>query len=357
MSKLRVGVIGVGALGRHHARILSELEDAQLVGVAEPDRKRGLQVARSCGTSWVPDFRELLDQVDALTVVVPTSAHLDVASQCLQKGIPVLVEKPLASSAAEAETLVKLAETRNTPLQVGHVERFNPTTQVAWKLCDSPKYIRAERFSPYAFRSMDIGVVLDVMIHDLDLVLDLAAAEPSSVDAFGVSILGEQEDSVQARVTFESGCVADFFASRVHPAARRSMQIWMETGAVTVDFMEREVVHFRPTPALRFGPSPLQRARQPGADIEQLKKEVFGKLIEVHRPPVNAADALTAELSSFLDCVESGGRPLVDGQQALKAMRLAERILESVAQHQWDGRPDGAIGPFARVASPRRLAG
>lgn len=357
MNKLRVGVVGVGALGRHHARILSELEQAELVGVAEPDPEKGSQVAESCGTPWVPDFHELLGKVDALTIAVPTCAHLVVASECLRKRIPVLVEKPLASSVAEAEKLVELADAQKTLLQVGHVERFNPTTQVAWKVCDSPKYIRAERYSPFAFRSMDIGVVLDVMIHDIDLILDLVSAEVTRVDAFGVSILGEREDSAQARVTFANGCIADIFATRVHPSARRTMHVWMETGAVTADFMEREVVHYRPSPALKYGISPLERARQPGADIERLKQEVFGKLIEIHQPDVNSADALTAELGSFIECVQSGDRPLVDGQQALEAMKLAERILESIGRHQWDGCADGAIGPFARVARRHRLAG
>jgi predicted dehydrogenase len=240
---------------------------------------------------------------------------------------------------------------------VGHIERFNPATQVAWKNTGPPKYIRAERVSPYPFRSTDIGVVHDLMIHDLDLVLDLANAPLSSVQAFGISILGAHEDSVQARLAFKNGCIADLTASRVHPAVRRRMDIWSRSGSVSVDFGAREVVCYRPSETLLYGTSPLDRAREPGADIEQLKKEIFGTYITVQKPHVPAADALTAELASFVDCVLHHREPVVDGNAALQAMIAAEAVLECVRTHRWDGDAAGTVGPFVRLPEERRLAG
>ena len=356
MSSLKMAVVGVGALGRHHARILSELQSVDLVAVAETNRTAGEAVAEKCGTRWVADYRELFDKVDAVSIVVPTFAHLAVASEFLSRRIPVLVEKPLAPNLDQAQRLVDLAEEANTILQVGHIERFNPATPIAWSLCGAPKYIRAERVSPYAFRSTDIGAIHDLMIHDLDLVLDLADSPVRSVEAFGISILGENEDTVQARVTFESGCIADVTANRVNPASSRTMQIWSARGTVTVDFTSREVVAYGPSDTLLHGISPLQRAKQPGADIEQLKGEIFGKFLNVERPAVPQTDALTAELTSFVDCVQNNRRPLVDGRIALKAMQLADQILISVRSHQWDGHAGGAIGPFARPSQHKRAA-
>jgi predicted dehydrogenase len=352
-----MAVVGVGALGRHHARILSNLETVDLIAVADTNIENAQAVATSCGTKAVADYRELFGQIDAVSIAVPTFAHLAVAGDFLNQRIPLLVEKPLAGNVRDAEQLVELAKANDTLMQVGHIERFNPATEVAWAACGVPKYIRAERLSPYAFRSTDIGAVHDLMIHDLDLVLDLSGAPVASVQAFGMCILGGHEDSVQARVTFENGCVADLTASRVNPFARRTMQVWSTSGTVTVDFTSREVVAYRPSEQLLFGKSPLQRAAEPDADIDQLKADVFGKFLTVDEPTVSEDDALTAELSHFVDCVQTGRRPLVDGETALRAMQLADDILVSVSAHQWDGCPEGAIGPHARFVGSKKIAG
>lgn len=357
MSRLKVAVVGVGALGKHHARILSQLDSVELVAVAEMNPVVGQAVADSCKTRWVADYSELYDKVDAVSIVVPTFAHRSVAGEFLNRGIPVLVEKPLAANLEQAEQLVDLADKSGTILQVGHIERFNPATSVAWKECGPPKYIRVERVSPYAFRSTDIGVVHDLMIHDIDLVLDLVGSPVRSVEAFGITILGGNEDCVQARVGFENGCIADITANRVNPIARRVMQVWSQEGTVTVDFTSREVVVYRPSPTLVYGISPLERAKQPGADIEQLKKEVFGTYLNIDRPVVPPADALTAELQSFVECVQQRRRPVVDGVAGLKAMQLADQVLDAVHAHQWDGHADGAVGPFARFQKLERRAG
>ncbi len=357
MSPMKMAVVGAGALGRHHARILSEFDDVELVAVAETNPQAGQAVAEACHTRWVADSRELLGQIDAVSIVVPTSAHLGVAVDFLRRSIPTLIEKPLAANVAEARQLVDLSQRYKTILQVGHVERFNPATQTAWKLCGQPKYIRAERLSPYAFRSTDIGVVHDLMIHDLDLILDLVKAPIRKVEAFGISILGDHEDTAQARIHFEDGCIADITASRVNPTAKRSMQVWSHSGCVNVDFGTREVVAYGPSQELLYGTSPLARSREPGADIAQLKTEIFGKYIEVHEPQVPPSDALTAELRSFVDCVRHGQSPLVGGSEGLAAMQAAEEVLISLATHQWDGKARGTIGQFPNLDGRRKLAG
>ena len=345
MSRVRVGVVGVGALGRHHARILSEMSDAELVAVADSHAERGRDVAAKCHTRWVADYRELVTQVDAVSVVVPTVAHLAVASEFLRRGVPVMVEKPLAPTLPAARELVELARRNRTILQVGHIERFNPAWQAALPALHEPKYIRAERLSPFTFRSTDIGVVLDLMIHDLDLVLAVVRSELTSVEAFGVSAMGVHEDMVQARLRFANGCIADLTASRLCPQASRSFQAWSRGGCVTVDLHQRTVMKHVPTAALLHGESPVLRAQQPGADLEALKNSVFGQWISFTNETVAPQDALTAELVSFLDCVRHRHRPIVDGETAVEALMAADRVLEQVAAHPWDGCPDGAVGP------------
>ncbi len=357
MSRLRMGVVGVGALGQHHARLLSELESVQLIAVADPHAKQGRRVADDCHTKWTADFRELLGQIDAISIAAPTTAHVEIASEFINRGIPVFVEKPIACDVRESEELVELAEQKDVILQVGHIERFNPAMITAKRFCGAPKYIRCERLSPFAFRSTDIGVVHDLMIHDIDLVLDLVKSPISSADAFGLSLMSGRDDSIQARLEFENGCVADLSASRVNPTAKRQMQVWSDDGCVNVDFTSCQVTCYTPTEALKFGTPPVELAKQPGTNIEQLKQAVFQTYIRIESPAVASSNALLDELTSFIDCIHDGRQPIVDGQQALQAMRVAERILELVDSHEWDGGQTGLIRPNASYLTPRRLAG
>jgi predicted dehydrogenase len=357
MTPLRIGVVGTGALGRHHARILSGIEGVELTAVADTNAAIGAEVAARCQTDWTADYRDLLGRVEAVVVAVPTQAHLAVAGEFLRHGLDVLVEKPIATNLAQAEELVDLAEANGAILQVGHVERFNPAWIAARPHLRNPKYIRAERYSPYAFRSIDIGAVHDVMIHDIDLVLGIVQAEPRKIEAFGVSVLGEQEDCVQARLTFADGCIADLAANRVSPTARRDMQVWSAEGCAHLDFAAREAVLYLPSPTLRYGKSPLERARQPGENLDQLRAAVFGTYIKVHRPTVTPCDQLTEELLSFVDSVRTRRPPIVGGAQAIAAMSVAERILQSVAAHAWEPAVGGAVGPFPTGIDRRKLAG
>ena len=338
MTVLKMGVVGVGALGRHHARILSEMDDVELVAVAETSPKTGERVAKQCGTEWVSDFRQLFECVDAVSIVVPTQYHYAVASEFLRKGIPVLVEKPFACTLEEARELTAIAAQQETILQVGHIERFNPVMNEVTSQIESPKYIRCERCSPFAFRSMDIGVVLDVMIHDLDLILSLVKSPVREVHALGINLTGDLEDLVQARITFENGCVADVTACRISPSFKRAMTIFSESGCHQIDFQEREMTSYTPTELLLSGPSLIDLAHQSDADIDQLKQDVFETFLRVQHHNVVSYDALTAELTHFIHCIRTDQQPLVSGREGMAAMKLAEQILQSVQTHQWEGQ-------------------
>lgn len=336
MTKLRMAVIGTGALGRHHARILSQLEGVELVGVADANPAAVAEVAQRCRTHGTTEYRELLSEVEAVVVAVPTIAHRAVAGDFLAAGVDVLVEKPIASTVEEAHELVTLARRHEALLSVGHVERFNPALAAARPFLADPKYMRIERLAPFSFRSTDIGVVHDLMIHDIDLALDLIAVPVADVQAFGVGILTGHEDCVQARLTFSNGTVADLAVNRVNPVASRKMQVWNSDGCVLIDLAGREVIRYTPSARLKFGTGPLERAREPGADIEKLKQEIFGTYIEVQKPAVGSCDQLTEELLSFTDSVRTRQRPVVGGEAALEAMQVARRVLDQVAAAPWN---------------------
>ncbi|MBD3672247.1 MAG: Gfo/Idh/MocA family oxidoreductase [Planctomycetaceae bacterium] len=345
MNDLKVGVIGVGALGRHHARILAGIDGVTFVGVADSSEERGREAAESWGCEWYADYRDLLPLVEAVSIAVPTFAHLDVAKECIAAGIPMMMEKPLAGNVTDARTIAQLADDAGLTLQVGHVERFNPATVAATRECQNPKYIKSERLSSFSFRSTDISIVHDLMIHDLDLILNLVQSDVKQVQAFGISLFGNPEDAVQARLVFENGCIADITASRINPTAGRAMQIWSDTGCTTVDFTTREVKQYSPGAELLAGVSPVEMATQPGADITQLREDVFGRFIEVRDAEVSDDDALTAELTHFVKCVNSGSTPLVNGWTAVAALELADRIQQAVAEHSWGSGPNSLVGP------------
>jgi predicted dehydrogenase len=345
-----MAVIGTGALGRHHARILAEMPGIELVAVADMNPRAATETAQRCRTRSSSDYRELLGTVQAVVVAVPTSAHRQVAGDFLAAGADVLVEKPIAVGVDEARELVDLARRHEALLQVGHIERFSPALAAARPFLEDPRYIRIERFAPFSFRSTDIGVVHDLMIHDIDLVLDIVGVPVADVQALGTSILGEHEDCVQARLTFSNGTIADLAANRVSPVVRRQMQAWGPLGCVQIDFASREVVHYGRSSLLQFGATPLERAREPGADIEQLKSEIFGTFIEVLKPVVTPCDQLTEELKSFTDCVRTRQPPLVSGEAALAAMQVARRILDRAAATPW-------TRPLAETLPVRRRAG
>ena len=335
MKKLRMAVIGTGALGRHHARILSQMQGIELAGVVDANPEAARRVAESCGAPPLVDHRELLGRIDAAVIAVPTFAHRAVAGDFLESGVDVLVEKPIALNVAEASELVDLARRFGALLAVGHVERFNPALQAVRPYLTEVKYLRVERLAPFSFRSTDIGVVHDLMIHDIDLALDLVRVPVAGVEAFGVKILTNHEDAAQARLTFANGTVADLSANRVSPVVSRKIQAWTSSGCVQIDLASRETTCYSPSAKLLYGTSPLEKAREPGADVEQLKQQIFGEYIDVQKPTVVSTDQLTEELASFAESVRSRREPLVSGAAALEAMKGAGRVLECIAAAPW----------------------
>ncbi len=262
MKRLRMGVVGVGHLGKEHARILSTLPDVELVGVADPHAAQAESVALRCNTRAYPGHLPLVPLVDAAVIAAPTFAHHAIASDFLSRGVPVLVEKPLTVDPAQADELVALAERRGLVLQVGHIERFNPAFEAMQRLPLQPKYIHSERCGGFTGRSTDVGVVHDLMIHDLDLIQALVRSPVRSVEALGAVVLGGCEDLAQARIVFADGCVADVRASRVHPTAARRMQVWAPEGFVGADLARRHAVADAAGGAPAPGPTRLAPARR-----------------------------------------------------------------------------------------------
>lgn len=335
MKRVRAAVIGVGHLGKEHARILAGMPDAELVGVADANPEQAQAVARRLGTQAFQDYWPLLNLVDAASIVVPTVHHITVAREFLKRGIPLLIEKPLARTVAEAEELVTLAEQHGTFLQVGHIERFNPAFEDLGSRPFQPKFIRAQRMGPYTGRSTDIGVVLDLMIHDLDLLFALVASPVRSVDAVGISVFGGHEDVANARLHFENGTVAELTASRASPYASRQMQLWGAEGYAEVDFAQRKLTMVQPSEQVRR--HGLDPARLDPASRARIREELFTRHLELTTTDGKAQDQLTCELENFVSSVKTGMTPRVSGKDGLAAQAAAEAILHSMRRHSWDG--------------------
>ncbi len=350
MTRLRVAVVGVGHLGKEHARILAGMPDVELIGVADARAAQAEAVAQRCGTRAFADHRPLLEAVEAAVIAVPTAHHHAVAVDFLARGVDLLVEKPLAAELAPAEQLVEMARRQGVLLQVGHIERFNPAFEELQRRPLRPKYISCERCSGFSGRSTDIGVVLDLMIHDLDLVLALVNSPVRAVQAFGVSVLGGHEDLARARLTFANGCIADLSASRVHPSPVRSMQVWGPEGFAALDLARRHLTLVQPAEHLREGR--LDSRHLDAATAASLRAELFGRHLHVQEWAADAGDQLTRELRHFVDCVCSGEPPRVDGAAGRDAVAVASRILENLRNHRWEGESSGPAGPW-HLPEPR----
>ena len=344
MTRMRTAVIGVGHLGQHHARILSTLPDVELVGVVDPNPDQAAAVAARLDTRAYRSHEPLLDTVDAVSIVTPTVHHHAVAAAFLRRGVPVLVEKPVCRTVAEANDLIALADLAGVPMQVGHIERFNPAFEDLAARPLTPLFIEAERHGPFTGRSTDIGCVLDLMIHDLDLLLSLVGGPVRNVHAVGAPVFGGHEDMVNARLEFANGCVAHVTASRITKRPKRQLRVWAAEGYAGIDFVNRKLMLVQPSDELRR--SGLRVDRMDAAAKARLKDEVFGRYLETATVDADRKwDQLTSELQHFVDCVRTGRRPRVSGEDGRDALALAERILESVRSHQWQGTADGRSGP------------
>ncbi len=313
---LPVGVVGVGNHGSRHAKCYADVRGARLVGVYDILPERGAQIARDCRTTAYPSLPKLLDDVEAVSVVVPTTAHLEVGLAVLERRRHVLMEKPITASVAEAEALVAAADRAGVVLQTGHVERFNRVMRAAAPYLGKPVFVESDRVAPFHTRNLDVAVVLDLMIHDLDLVLHLIREPVTDVRASGVGVVSGHIDIASARVEFASGAVANLTASRLARDKVRKLRIFQPDGYFSLDLLEGKGDFLRLKPdgvaALLTGTGGISGA------VEQVR--------------LKAPDAqpLVLELQSFVDTVASGGQPAVSGHDGLAALALAYRVLEAV---------------------------
>jgi predicted dehydrogenase len=329
VKPLKVGVIGVGHLGKEHARIYEDMRDAELVGVVDADPTVARSIAKKCRTEWSEDPAFLLDRAEAVSVVVPTVHHAEVALPFLERGIAVLVEKPMTFRVEEAESLVAAAAKSGAKLQVGHVERFNPGFRAIAAQNMKPLFIECHRLSPFRFRSADIGVVFDLMIHDLDIVHCLVGAEVLRVEAVGVPVISGHEDIANARITFEGGCVANLTASRVSLKSMRRIRFFAPDCYVTIDTMDKTATVYRKKPDFNEVAKGLRNASDARVLFE-MRKLAYGDLVEVQTLRLGEEEPLRAELGSFVNCVREGHPPVVPGEDGVRAVRLAQTILSSL---------------------------
>lgn len=308
MKKLRTAVIGVGYMGRFHAGKLAACADAELVAVADTDAARAKDVAAALGCAHETDYRRLLSRIDAACVAVPTEHHHAVVRACLEAGVHVLVEKPLSRTLEEADALLALARAKALVLQVGHLQRFNPAFRALEAQGGRPLFIDIERLAPFKARAIDVDVVLDLMIHDLDLLLWFDGTEPKSVDAVGVAALTDKIDIANARIRFASGCVANVTASRISAEGLRRIRVFQARTYLGCDTGERKVERFR----LMIGSD-----KKPTIQHELL--------------PVDDGEPLALELAAFLHAVQTRTPPPIDGLAGRRALELACRVREAIA--------------------------
>lgn len=346
MSKLRLAVVGVGHLGKIHARLLAERDDVLLVGVADADAASRTEVAAACKTTAVADYHDLVDEVDAAIIATPTYTHRDVALAFLNRGLHVLVEKPLTGSVREADDLVAAARRRKAVLQVGHVERFNPALVAAEPYLGHPRFIEATRVGSFTARSTDIGAVLDLMIHDIDLMLHLVGAHVRNVFAMGQALLGRHEDVANARLEFENGCVAHLSASRVHfGPPRRQMQIWGSESFADIDFAARTARVVSPSSAvLRHE---IDVAAMSAPERATLRETLHETHLRSNELAVEPRNAIADQHQDFLESIRSGREPRASGADGRDALVVAERVLAAIQAHLWGERANRATAPDA----------
>ena len=306
MSKVRVAVIGAGVFGRHHLRILSQAEAAELVGVVDIDQSRADAAAAEYGCQAYPSIEALAGKIDAAIVAAPTSMHAEIGCALLEKGIDVLVEKPIARDLASARMLVDAAARENRILQVGHLERFNPAVTALKKIVRLPLFFEVHRLSLFSPRSLDVDVVLDLMIHDLDIVLDLAGESPEEIRAAGISILSDKVDIANVRLAFPGGCVANLTASRVSTERVRKLRLFQPHQYISLDYQKQEAAVFTVSGAQQIGFQPLAVAKD---------------------------EPLRLEIEAFLEAVRNRSTPLVSGEDGLRALEVALSILDKIEVH------------------------
>lgn len=314
-SKLRVAVVGAGKMGTYHAKLLGKTPGVDLVGICDTNVWKAQLAAWQSNTVAVRDYKDVLGRVDAVVIAVPTPLHHAVGKAALEAGAHALIEKPLASSVEEAKELLALSQDKGLVLQVGHIERFNPAVLEAVRHIRDPRYITVERLGPYDPRVSHIGVVLDLMIHDLDILLTLVGSEVESLEALGASLLSPHEDIANVRVRFKTGCVADLTASRISLGKSRKLRAFQKDSYVSLD----------------YGGSSLKVYRKKAPVIKSLKD------VDILTPKLGGVDPLRNEQAHFIDCIRHNRKPWPSGERGVEALKLALQISEELERYELSG--------------------
>jgi predicted dehydrogenase len=307
---VKIAVVGVGSLGQHHARVLREHPSSKLEFVVDIDIKRAKKIAKLNKTNYLTDFNALIGKVDAVVISVPTPYHYTVAKVFLQNGIHCLVEKPFTMNVVEAEKLIEIAKIRNLILQVGHIERFNPAVIAAVPFINNPKFIEVNRLGTYNPKTNHIGVVLDLMIHDLDILFYLVKDKVISIEAYGAKVLSDTEDIVKVRLKYSNGCIADVSASRISMEKYRRIRIFQLNSYISIDYAKKKLKVY--------------------TKKERNKNMISFSDIDVKKPKLSLSEPLFCELDNFLSNIIENKKPIVSGEQGRNTMEIAHNILKDM---------------------------
>jgi predicted dehydrogenase len=334
--RLRTAVIGVGKMGAIHAKVLKSLPQSDLVAVVDTDIDRAKKLAAKFRCAALADGSGLLGKVEAVTIATPTAAHYELAKLFIENNIAVMIEKPLAANVEQGREIVGLAKNLGVVAAVGHSERCNPVVQAMKRLRIEPKFIESTRISPYPFRSTDIGVVLDVMIHDIDIILSLAASSVKKVDAVGIGIIdSDKEDICNARIVFENGCIANVTASRLALKTERKVRVFSRQAYLSLDYLEKTGTIIKADTDNIELINKIRQLKQ-GGKFNLLKTD-WTKLIHYEKLRIDDNEPLKVEQQAFLQAVaDKTSRPEVSAQEGLAAMECAEQILAAIREHSWD---------------------
>ena len=312
MAECKIGVVGVGKMGEYHVGVLSDMREAELVGIVDSDQKRAKIVSERYKTSNYKDYKDLFKKVDAVVVAVPTSMHYSIGKEFIEAGIHTLLEKPCTDDLGQAEELFDIAAKKNVTLHIGHVERFNGAVQELFKIVKDPIYIECRRMSPFSSRIKDDGGVLDIMIHDIDIVLNLVESDVVNINVIGTSVFSKRDDVVNAQIEFENGCIANLLASRVSQNKVRTLEVTQKESSILLDYTEQEIfVHRQSSSESQLSPGSLR-----------YKQESLVERIFVHKD-----NPLKLELKHFIDCAANGNRRKLPIKKELNSLNIALQIL------------------------------
>ncbi|OHB84496.1 MAG: hypothetical protein A3J73_01265 [Planctomycetes bacterium RIFCSPHIGHO2_02_FULL_38_41] len=331
MHRLKVAVVGVGHLGKEHARVYAEMPGVELFSVVDIQRKQAEKVAQQYNTRYFLNYKDIIDKIQAVSIAVPTKSHYAIAKDFLQHGVHVMIEKPMTGTVLEARELIDISKARGLVLQAGYIERFNPAIAAIKRLSVNPRFIECHRLSPFTFRSADIGVVLDLMIHDIDILLYITNSKVKKFDAVGVNVISDKEDIANVRIQFQNGCVANVTASRVSITPMRKIRLFSEDSYISIDYQKKDALIYKKSPELTL--KSLNICDTNVSTIADLKSYVFGDLLKIEHIKMDDYEPLKKELESFVDCIVNHKEPVVSGEEGLRAIEVANDILREIEKN------------------------